>query len=230
MQRGERDLGGAGEEEPVGLERVDVRAVGGEEAGSVHRLLANEHGRDHRREPCLRQMVERELVERHRHERGVADDVAEARAGHARRSLHVEAPDLGVLARRLERRRLADPAELDGVVLRLAVGSGLVRGVRHEGERGVALGLGSRELLLACLSSALTGFSASSSSGVGLPLSFVLPRSSSTRGISARQRSSAASSASNSARGALARERFTPALDVAPRGLEVDHEGSLERC
>ena len=49
----------------------------------------------------------------------------------------------------------------------------------------------------ACWSSSLTPRSASSCSGVGLPFSFVLLRSSSTRGTTARHRSSAASHASN---------------------------------
>ena len=98
--------------------------------------------------PACGEVVERELVERHRDECRVAHDVAEARAGHARRALHVEAADLGVLARVGERRRLADAAELLGVVLRVAVGRGVVRRVRDERERRVPLRLGRGELLL----------------------------------------------------------------------------------
>ena len=55
VQRGERHLRRTGEEEPVGLEGVDVRAVGREEARAVHRLLADEDGRDDRREAGRRQ-------------------------------------------------------------------------------------------------------------------------------------------------------------------------------
>ncbi len=96
-------------------------------------------------------MVERELVERHRDAGGVADEVAEARAGHARRALHVEAADLRVLASLVVRRRLADPAELLGVVLGVAVGSRVVGRVRDERERRIARRLGGRELLLGFL-------------------------------------------------------------------------------
>ena len=49
----------------------------------------------------------------------------------------------------------------------------------------------------AAFSSSFTRFSSSSSAGVGLPFSFSWPRSSSVRGTSARQRSSASISASN---------------------------------
>ncbi len=52
--------------------------------------------------------VEREPVEREREQRGVADDVAEARAGETCGPFHVEAPDLRVLLRVGELRRLAD--------------------------------------------------------------------------------------------------------------------------
>ncbi len=151
MQRRERDLGRSGEEQPVGLECVDVRAVGREEAGAVHRLLADEDGRDHGREARLRQVVERELVERHRDPCRIAHDVAEARSGHARSSLHVEAADLRVLAGLGERRRLAHTAKLLGVVLRVAVGRRVVGRVRDERERRVSRRLGGRELLLGLL-------------------------------------------------------------------------------
>ena len=117
MQAGERDLRGAGQVEVVAGERVDVRALGREEAGAGHRLLAHEHGREHGREAVLRQMVERGAVEREREQRGVADRVAEARAGDPRGALHVEAADLGVLPRLRELRRLARARDLDRVLL-----------------------------------------------------------------------------------------------------------------
>ena len=127
MERGERDLGRPREEEPVRLERVDVRAVGREEAGPVHRLLADEDGRDHGREARLGEVLERELVERHRDAGRVADDVAEARPRDARGALHVEAADLRVLAGIGEDRRLAHAPELLGVLFRVAVGRRVVR-------------------------------------------------------------------------------------------------------
>ena len=87
-------------------------AIGREEAGAVHRLLAHEHRRQHRRVAVLHGGVEREAVQRHRDERGVAEEVAEARAGEPRGALHVEAADLGVLRRlgaRARRRGAARP-------------------------------------------------------------------------------------------------------------------------
>ena len=41
-------LGRAGEVELVALDPVDVDLLGREEAGAVHRVLADEHGREHR--------------------------------------------------------------------------------------------------------------------------------------------------------------------------------------
>ena len=74
----------------------------------------------------------------------------------------------------VERRRLADAAELDRVLLRVAVRRRRVRRVRHAAASArVALGLGRRELLLGGRSSSLTCRSSSSCSGVGLPFSFV---------------------------------------------------------
>ena len=90
VQARERDLGGAGQVEAVALDRVDVVLLGGEEAGSVHRLLAHEHGREDGREAARDEPVEREAVEREREQRGIADHVAESRARHLRRALHVE--------------------------------------------------------------------------------------------------------------------------------------------
>ena len=149
MHRGERDLGGAGEEEAVLLELVDVRLLGREEARSDHRLLADEHGRQHRREPG-------------RARRGRArSGRARARAAPCRRRCSRTAIRRG--ARRARARsgrsrsppstsasvgRLAEAADLDGVVLGVAVGRGLVRRVRDERERLVAGGLGGGELLL----------------------------------------------------------------------------------
>ena len=146
MQPGERDLRGARQVEAVALDRVDVRALGREEAGAEHRLLAHEHGRDHGREAGGVQALDREAVEREREQRGVADQVAEARAGDLRRALHLEAADLGVLARLVELRRLADAAQLLGVLVGVAVGRRLVRRVRHLAQQLVARGLRLREL------------------------------------------------------------------------------------
>ena len=142
----ERDLGRAGEVEVVGLERVDVRLLGREEAGAVHRPFAHEHRRQHRHVAVLRGAVEREAVDRERDERRVADEVAEARARDARGALHLEAADLRVLG--AVGLRVADAPELDRVVVGVAVGSGRIRGVGNDVEQRVAVGLGGRELVL----------------------------------------------------------------------------------
>ena len=128
-------------------------------------------------------------------------------AGDARRTLHLEAAELGVLLRLGERRRLAPARDLDRVVLAVTVGGRLVRRVRHLQEQRVALGLGSGERLLGGAQLLLHLLELLELLGRRLPFSFVRLRSSSTFGTSARQRSSAASSASNASRGALPRER-----------------------
>ena len=107
--------------------------------------------------PAVDEVVERELVQRHRDARRVADDVAEARARDTRRPLHVEAADLRVLAGGVESGRLAHAPQLLGVVLRVAVRRRVVGWVRHERERGVARGLGRGELLLGLLERGLDG-------------------------------------------------------------------------
>jgi hypothetical protein len=96
-------------------------------------------------------VVEGEPVERHRHERCVADHVAEARARDARSALHVEAGELRVLARLGERRGFADAPELFGVVLAVAVGRGRVWRVRHQSEGRIAIGFNGSQLVLGLL-------------------------------------------------------------------------------
>ena len=54
MQRGERDLRGADQEELVLRDLVDHLPLAGEEAGAVERLLADQHRRDDRREALRR--------------------------------------------------------------------------------------------------------------------------------------------------------------------------------
>ena len=54
VERRERHLAGADEEQLAVVDLVDLRAVGGEEAGLLHRLLAHEHRRHDRREPLAR--------------------------------------------------------------------------------------------------------------------------------------------------------------------------------
>ena len=161
-------------------------------------------------------------VEREREQRRVADEVAEARAGQPRGALHLEAADLGVLARLGQRggsptRRISTASPRCRRRARTRAAGSAPR------EQLVALRLGRRELLLGRASSSFTRCSSSSCSGVGLPFSFVRPRSSSTRGTSARQRSSAASSASNASAAPLRASAARQRVGVVARGPEVDH-------
>ena len=99
-------------------------------------------------EPLRREPVERQSIERERQAGGVADPVAEARAGHPRRPLHLEATDLEVVARLRQGRRLPDAPQLDDVVLGRAVRDVRVRRVRDAQRERVALLLRLRERLL----------------------------------------------------------------------------------
>ena len=114
----------------------------------IERLLAHEDGREHRLEALCRQPVEREAIEGESESGRVADPVAEARARHPRGALHVEPPDLEVLARVVELGRLADAPHLADVVLGRAVRDVVVRRVRHAQREGVPLRLRLRQRLL----------------------------------------------------------------------------------
>ena len=78
------------------------------------------------------------------------------------------------------------------------------------------------------MSSAFTPWSASSSSGLGFPFSFVRERSSSTFGIERAPALVGGEQGVEVLGRALARERGAPAVGIAASGLEVDHERSLE--
>ena len=190
----------------------------------IQRLLAHEHRRQDGDEALLREPVERVAVQGEREPAGVADPVAEARAAHLRGAVHVEAAELEALLGVCELRRLADEPLDPDVLLRRAVGDVVGRRVRDAQADLVALVLGLGELELRALQLLLDPRSSSSCSGVGLPLTFVRERSSSTRGTSSRQRSSAASQASNASAGALAREAAPELVRLVAGGVGVDHD------
>ena len=152
VHRSEPHLGGAREVEIVPLDPVDVDLLRRQEARAVHRLLADEHRWEDGREALPRHPVEREAVERELEERGGADPVDEARAGHLGPALGVDPCELEVVPR-LERelRRLADAPELLGILVREAVRSARIGrgGDEVEERRTPALGLG--QLLLGLL-------------------------------------------------------------------------------
>ena len=230
VEAGERDLGRARQVEVVVGERVDVRALGRKEAGAGHRLLADEHGREHGREAVLGEMRERGAVERERDERRVADQVAEARAREARRPLHVEAPDLGVLARLRQLGRLARARDLDRVLLLGAVRHRLVRRVRHLGEQLVARRLGRRVLLLGRAQLLLHLLQLGELLGRGLALQLRLPAQ-----LVDRRHERAPALVGGQQRverlaGALALQRRAVGVRVAAGGLEVDHGVKCRRA
>ena len=79
-----RDLRCPREEELVALDPVDVDLVGRQEPRAVHRLLADEHGRQDGDEALRDHAVEREPVERELDQRRLAHAVGETRPGDPR--------------------------------------------------------------------------------------------------------------------------------------------------
>ncbi len=223
MDPRERHLRGAGEIEVVVGEPVDVRALGGEEAGADHRLLADEHGRDHGQEPVPGEMVERGAVEREREQGGVADQVAEAGTGEPSRALHVEAPDLRVLLGLRDSRWLADSAQLLRVLVAPAVGRRLVGRVRHLREGRVACRLGRGELRLGGAELLLDALKLGELLRRGLALQ-LRPAS---ELVDARDERPPAlvglEHRVERVRRSLARERRPVAVRVVPRCFQVDH-------
>jgi hypothetical protein len=77
MQRGERHLGRPDQIELVLVGAIDVHGLRRQEPRAVHRLLAHEHRRDHRRESLLREDVHRVANERELEQHDVAEQVDE---------------------------------------------------------------------------------------------------------------------------------------------------------
>ena len=140
-----------------------------------------------------------------------------------RRSLHVEPADLGVLGARraaAARRRGGAPRRPRRCRRRAPTD----RRVRHLREQRVARGLGGRELLLGrCAAPPSPACSSSSCSGVGLPLSFVCARSSSTFGHERAPALVGREQRVERLGRALARERGAVGVRVGAGGAEVDH-------
>ena len=212
----ERDLRGAGQVELVRLERVDVLAVGREEPGPVHRLLAHEHRRQHRRVPRARQRGRaRSGRAPARRARRVADEEAEARAREpARRAPCSKRADLGVLRAR-PARGSPHAASSTASSSAVTVGRRRVRRVRHLREqRRRAPAPRRRAPPRAARSSSLTCFSSLELLRRRLAVELLLrPRSSSTRArarASARRRAAARRTRSAAPRCARARRGQRP--------------------
>ena len=151
VERGQRDLRRPDQVELVRVRDVDVDLVGREEPAAEHRLLADEHRRDHRDEPVRRQDVERVPDERELHLHDVAQEVDEPRAAGPHGPFGVEHAELltqhrVVLGLEVERRGFAVAAHLDRVLVREPVRRGPVRHVRGPGQHVGELGLDLLEL------------------------------------------------------------------------------------
>ena len=90
MERRERHLGRADQVQVVVGRLVDRRAIGREEPGPVHRLLAHQHRRDDRGEARLLQQVDGERHERELQPHHRPEQVDEARARRAGAALQVD--------------------------------------------------------------------------------------------------------------------------------------------
>ena len=127
---------------------------------SVGRKLAHEHGRQHWHEALLDEPRKRPAVERELEQGKVADAVDEAAARDLRGALGIDPTHrLGeiemVADREVEARRLAPAADLDGVLLGVAVGRRHVRRVGDAIEDLLPARLGLAELVLQPLQLAL---------------------------------------------------------------------------
>ena len=140
MQRGERDLRGADQEQLVARDLVDHLPLAGEEAGAEQRALADEHRRHDRLEALARGQLDREAHQRQLDHHQVAEQVGEPRARGLGRLLHLDpavrdARGRGGRGPRSRTRPLADLAQRDRVVLARpsgASGSGRFGSVARE--------------------------------------------------------------------------------------------------
>ena len=132
VERGQRHLRRPDQVELVRVRDVDVDLVGREEPAAEHRLLADEHRRDHRDEPVRRQHVERVADQRELHVHDVAQQVDEPRAAGPRGRVRCRACRAAHPAPRGPWARsrtsgFAVPAHLDRVLVREPVRRGPVR-------------------------------------------------------------------------------------------------------
>ena len=120
MHRRERDFAGA--DKAVAVDRlVDLSAVGGEEAGAVHGLLAYQHRRHDGAKALGADDGEAVLHERELQQHEVALEVGETRAADLGAALHVDEVERKaevqvVLDLEVELARLTDVAQHDGVL------------------------------------------------------------------------------------------------------------------
>src|SRR5690606_37439274 len=119
--RGERHLRGADEVEVVGGQPVDLLGVVAQEPGALHRLRLDQHRRDHRGEPVLDRLRQRELQQPELELRPDPGQVVEPRPGDLRAPRYVDRaerlPQLQVVPRVLDLGPVSDLPQDDEVLL-----------------------------------------------------------------------------------------------------------------
>ena len=153
VDRRQRHLAGAHEEEVVLLDLVDLVAIGREEPGLLHRLLPHEDGRHDRDEPFADERAGHPLHERELEQHRFAHQVGEAGAAHhdGLLALHPahRLAERGVVERGW-RGRVAHDAQ-DLTVVLTAVGHRRVGGVGHLQRERAQLGVEAGQVFLEAL-------------------------------------------------------------------------------
>ena len=244
MQRGQRDLRGADEEQLVALDLVDHLALAREEAGAVERPLADEDRRDDRaRSPRARDELDGEADQRQLDHHQVAEQVGEARARGRRRP----SPSRSSRARAPRSRwsrgskpklgPLADLAQGDRVVVGLAVGrrrgrAGSAASAASASRRCLDLGELGLELLDLAETSRISAIASSASpparfaSAIASEASFAGARGAPRPRAAARGGGRRASSSLvELLGGAAARQRRARRLGVLADALQVERGG-----
>ena len=154
---GQRHLRGAGEEELVLGDLVDLVAVAGQEAGPLQRLFADQHRRHHRLVALGPDQLDREADQGQLQQHQVALQVGEARAGErappASMSIRPSSVPISRWSRGSKSNSGGSPTSRsdDRVLLGHPVGGVGVGQVGERGDEPVELGLDLLQLLLAGL-------------------------------------------------------------------------------
>ena len=205
VQRGERHLRGAGQEQLVLGHAVDLLLGVGQHAGAEQSLLAHQHRRHDRGEALPLQQVERPLDERELEPHQRALEVDEARAGHPRALLQAEvlAQQLHVAAAGRSRLALLAQHLVLGRGGRVGRGSAARPARRRAAPRPRAAPprapSPARRTALTSAIASVASAPVRCSSPMRLEASFLRRLSSSSSGSSARRRSSSSSASSSSA-------------------------------
>ena len=241
MQAGQRDLGGAGEEELVLGDLVDLVAVAGQEAGPVQRLLADQDRRHDRLVALAADQLDREADQGQLEQDQVALQVGEARAREPRRRPPCRSAPARCRSRggRAARSRSSGRSPTSrrttassSVIPSGASGSGRLGSVARD---PLELGLDLLQLGLAGLDPSPSAPATLGDQLLGVLARAASPRRSAwrascarpgrprSRGSSSRRRASSASSSSTALGGAAAGQRRLDPLGVGADQLQVEH-------